>query len=102
MATLTALCRDEATVVLCSRFRDQGFDVSWLYMDDPRRGRIEPEALASAEPPDGILRDLDEPVDESMLLLTLFDPHTTARSDAGARDYRGGAAGQPRTRRGGV
>jgi DNA-binding response OmpR family regulator len=72
MATLAALCCDEATVVLCSRLRDQGFEVSWLYMDDLRHGRVEPEALASAEPPDAILYDLDEPVDESLLLLTLF------------------------------
>ena len=46
MATLTALCCDEATVVLCSRLRNLGFDVSWLYMDELRHGRIEPEALA--------------------------------------------------------
>src|SRR5262249_13616089 len=72
MATLTALCCDEATGVLCSRLRDQGFDVSWLYMDDLRHRRIAPEALASAEPPDGILDDFDEPVDESLWLLTLF------------------------------
>ena len=72
MPTLTALCCDEATVVLCSRLRNQGFDVAWLYMDDLRHGRIEPEALAGGEPPDLILYDLDEPVDESLLLLTLF------------------------------
>jgi len=70
--TLTALCCDEATIVLCSRLRDQGFDVAWLYMDDLRHGRIEPEALAGGEPPDLLLYDLDEPVDESLLLLTLF------------------------------
>jgi CheY-like chemotaxis protein len=72
MPTLTALCCDEATVVLCSRLRAQGFDVAWLYMDDLRHGRVEPEAVAGAEPPDLILYDLDEPVDESLLLLTLF------------------------------
>lgn len=72
MTTLTALCCDEATVVLCSRLRDQGFSVSWLYLDDLRHGRIEPEALAGGEPPDVILYDLDEPVDESLLMLTLF------------------------------
>jgi CheY-like chemotaxis protein len=72
MATLTALCCDEATVVLCSRLRKLGFDVSWLYMDELRHGRIQPEAVASSEPPDLILYDLDEPVDESLLLLTLF------------------------------
>jgi CheY-like chemotaxis protein len=72
MPTLTALCCDEATVVLCSRLRNQGFDIAWLYMDDLRHGRIEPEALAGGEPPDLILYDLDEPVDESLLLLTLF------------------------------
>ena len=72
MATLTALCCDEATVVLCSRLRNLGFEVSWLYMDELRHGRIEPEALASSDPPDLILYDLDEPVDESLLLLTLF------------------------------
>jgi len=72
MATLTALCCDEATVVLCSRLRNLGFEVSWLYMDELRQGRIEPEALASSDPPDLILYDLDEPVDESLLLLTLF------------------------------
>jgi CheY-like chemotaxis protein len=72
MPTLTALCCDEATIVLCSRLRDQGFDVAWLYMDDLRHGRIEPEALAGGEPPDLLLYDLDEPVDESLLLLTLF------------------------------
>ena len=71
MATLTALCCDEATVVLCSRLRNLGFEVSWLYMDELRHGRIEREALASSDPPDLILYDLDEPVDES-LLLTLF------------------------------
>src|SRR5207253_1280957 len=31
-----------------------------------------PEALAASDPPDAILYDLDEPVDESLLLLTLF------------------------------
>jgi CheY-like chemotaxis protein len=72
MATLTALCCDEATVVLCSRLRNLGFEVSWLYTDELRHGRVEPEALAAAEPPDLILYDLDEPVDESLLLLTLF------------------------------
>jgi CheY-like chemotaxis protein len=72
MTKLTALCCDEATVVLCSRLRDQGFGVSWLYLDDLRHGRIEPETVAAAEPPDVILYDLDEPVDESLLLLTLF------------------------------
>jgi len=72
MATLTALCCDEATVVLCSGLRNLGFEVSWLYMDELRHGRIEPEALASSDPPDLILYDLDEPVDESLLLLTLF------------------------------
>jgi CheY-like chemotaxis protein len=72
MATLTALCCDEATVVLCSRLRKLGFEVSWLYMDELRHGRIEPEALAESDPPDLILYDLDEPVDESLLLLTLF------------------------------
>jgi len=45
MPTLTALCCDEATVVLCSRLRKLGFEVSWLYMDELRHGRIEPEAL---------------------------------------------------------
>src|SRR3989440_12618711 len=44
MPTLTALCCDEATVVLCSRLRKLGFEVSWLYMDELRHGRIEPEA----------------------------------------------------------
>src|SRR5205823_2617099 len=72
MPTLTALCCDEATVVLCSRLRKLGFEVSWLYMDELRHGRIEPEALADSDPPDAILYDLDEPVDESLLLLTLF------------------------------
>jgi CheY-like chemotaxis protein len=72
LTTLTALCCDEATVVLCSRLRDQGFSVSWLYLDEVRHGRIEPEALAAGEPPDVILYDLDEPLDESLLLLTLF------------------------------
>jgi CheY-like chemotaxis protein len=72
MATLTALCCDEATVVLCSRLRKLGFEVSWLYMDELRHGRIEPEALADSGPPDVLLYDLDEPVDESLLLLTLF------------------------------
>ena len=72
MPTLTALCCDEATVVLCSRLRKLGFEVSWLYMDELRHGRIEPEALADSDPPDLILYDLDEPVDESLLLLTLF------------------------------
>ena len=70
MATLTALCCDEATVVLGSRLRNLGFEVSWLYMDELRR--IEPEALADSDPPDLILYDLDEPVDESLRLLTLF------------------------------
>jgi CheY-like chemotaxis protein len=41
-------------------------------VDDLRHGRIEPEALAGGEPPDLILYDLDEPVDESLPLLTLF------------------------------
>jgi hypothetical protein len=72
MATLTALCCDEATVVLCSRLRNHGFDVAWLYTDELRQGRIEPEILARGVPPDVILYDLDEPVDESLLLLTLF------------------------------
>src|SRR5262245_51568433 len=72
MTTLTALCCDEATVVLCSGLRDQGFGGSWLYLDDLRHGRVEPEALAGGEPPDVILYDLDEPVDESLLLLELF------------------------------
>ena len=71
MVALTALCCDEATIVLCSRLRDQGFDVSWLYMDDLRHGRIDPERLADGEAPDVILYDLDEPVDESLLMLTL-------------------------------
>jgi hypothetical protein len=71
MVTLTALCCDEATIVLCSKLRDQGFEVSWLYMDDLRHGRIDPETLADREPPDVILYDLDEPVDESLLMLTL-------------------------------
>jgi len=72
MATLTALCCDEATVVLCSRLRNLGFAVSWLYVDELRHGRIEPEALADSDAPDLILYDLDEPVDESLRLLTLF------------------------------
>ena len=72
MATIAALCCDEATVVLCSRLRGQGYDVSWRYIDDVRHGRIDAEALAEAEPPDLILYDLDAPVDESLLLLTLF------------------------------
>jgi hypothetical protein len=72
MVTLTALCCDEATVVLCSRLRDQGFHVSWVYIDDVRHGRIEPEALTDRDTPDVLLYDLDEPVDESLLLLTLF------------------------------
>lgn len=72
MATLTALCCDEATVVLCSRLRKLGFDVAWLYVDELRHGRIEPAALAVSEPPDLILYDLEEPVDESLLLLALF------------------------------
>jgi hypothetical protein len=72
MATLTALCSDEATIVLCSRLRRLGFDVAWLYVDELRQGRIEPEAFAEAEPPDLLLYDLDEPVDESLMLLTLF------------------------------
>jgi CheY-like chemotaxis protein len=72
MVTLAALCCDEATVVLCSRLRKLGFDVAWLYTDELRHGRIEAEALANCEPPDLILYDLDEPVDESLLLLTLF------------------------------
>jgi CheY-like chemotaxis protein len=72
MVTVAALCCDEATVVLCSRLRKVGFDVAWLYMDELRHGRIETEALANCEPPDLILYDLDEPVDESLLLLTLF------------------------------
>jgi len=72
MTTLAALCCDEATVVLCSRLRDQGFDVPWLYLDDLRHGRIEAEALAGAERPDAILYDVDEPVDESLLVLELF------------------------------
>ena len=55
MATLTALCCDEATVVLCSRLRKLGFEVSWLYMDELRHGRIEPEALADSGPPDVLL-----------------------------------------------
>ena len=50
MATLTALCCDEATVVLCSRLRNLGFEVSCVVL----------------------LYDLDEPVDESLVLLTLF------------------------------
>ena len=72
MVTLTALCCDEATVVLCSRLRNLGFEVSWLYTDELRHGRLAPEALATSDPPDLILYDLDEPVDESLLLLTLF------------------------------
>ena len=72
MATLTALCSDEATIVLCSRLRRLGFDVAWRYVDDLRQGRIEPEAFAGAEPPDLLLYDLDEPIDESLMLLTLF------------------------------
>jgi CheY-like chemotaxis protein len=72
MATLTALCSDEATIVLCSRLRRLGFDVGWLYADDLRQGRIGPEAFADVEPPDLLLYDLDEPVDESLMLLTLF------------------------------
>ena len=72
MATLTALCRDDATVVLCSRLRNLGFAVSWLYMDELRHGRIEPEALAGSDPPDLILYDLDAPVDASLLLMTRF------------------------------
>ena len=72
MATLAALCCDEATVVLCSRLREQGYDVSWRYIEDVRHGQIDPAALADAEPPDLILYDLDTPVDESLLLLTLF------------------------------
>ena len=69
---LAALCCDEATVVLCSRLRAQGFEVSWRYIDDIRHGRIDAEALADCEPPDLILYDLDAPMDESLLLLTLF------------------------------
>jgi|SRR5438874_10822263 len=72
MATLAALCCDEATVVLCSRLRAQGFDVAWRYIDDVRLGQIDAAALADAEPPDLILYDVDVPVDESLLLLTLF------------------------------
>src|SRR5207249_273366 len=72
MATITALCCDEATVVLCSGLRGQGFEVAWLYTDELRHGRIEPEVLSGGEPPDLILYDLEEPVDESLLLLTLF------------------------------
>jgi len=72
MTALTALCCDEATVVLCSGLRDQGFDVSWLYLDDLRHGRVEPEVLVGDAPPDVLLYDLDEPVDESLLLLELF------------------------------
>jgi CheY-like chemotaxis protein len=72
MATLTALCSDEATIVLGSRLRRLGFDVGWLYVEDLRQGRIGPEAFADAEPPDLLLYDLDEPVDESLMVLTLF------------------------------
>ena len=72
MATLTALCSDEATVVLCSRLRKLGFEVAWLYVDELRNGLIEPEVLAAGDPPDLILYDLEEPVDESLLLLALF------------------------------
>jgi CheY-like chemotaxis protein len=72
MATLTALCCDEATVVLCSRLRHLGFDVTWLYVDELRHGRVQADAVAVSEPPDLILYDLDEPVDESLLLLELF------------------------------
>src|SRR5437867_10411978 len=72
MAMITALCCDEATVVLCSGLRGQGFEVAWLYTDELRHGRIEPEVLSGGEPPDLILYDLEEPVDESLLLLTLF------------------------------
>jgi len=57
---------------LCSGLRGQGFEVAWLYTDELRHGRIEPEVLSGGEPPDLILYDLEEPVDESLLLLTLF------------------------------
>src|SRR5205823_4446242 len=63
MATITALCCDEATVVLCSGLRGQGFEVAWLYTDELRHGRIEPEVLSGGEPPDLILYDLEEPLD---------------------------------------
>jgi CheY-like chemotaxis protein len=72
MATLTALCSDEATIVLCSRLRRLGFDVGWLYVEDLRQGRVGVEAFTDAEPPDLLLYDLDEPVDESLMVLTLF------------------------------
>ena len=72
MATITALCCDEATVVLCSRLRGHGYEVAWRYIDDVRHGRLDPEALAEADPPDLILYDIEAPVDESLLLLTLF------------------------------
>ena len=71
MPTVIALCTDEATVVLCSRLRTLGYEVSWLYTEDLRHGRVEPEALIADGPPDVLLYDLDEPVDESLLLLML-------------------------------
>jgi hypothetical protein len=72
MATITALCSDEATVVLCSRLRNMGYEVSWLYTEDLRQGRVEPEALVADGVPDVLLYDLDDPEDESLLLLTLL------------------------------
>ena len=50
MATLTALCCDEATVVLCSRLRNLGFAVSWLYMDKLRHGGSSPRRWPAAIP----------------------------------------------------
>jgi CheY-like chemotaxis protein len=72
MPRLLALCADEATIVLCSRLADVGFHVTWAHMEDVRQGRVEPEALLGDDVPDVVLFDIDEPVDESLLLLTFF------------------------------
>jgi hypothetical protein len=72
MPTVMALCGDEATIVLCSRLADSGFQIVWAHTEDVRQGRVEPEALVGDEPPALILYEVDGPEDESLLLLTLF------------------------------
>lgn len=72
MPRVMALCSDEATIVLCSRLADAGLHMMWAHTEDVLQGRIEPEALVGDDPPGLLLYDIEEPVDESLLLLTLF------------------------------
>jgi hypothetical protein len=67
-----AICSDEATIVLCSRLADTGFRVRWARTVDVESGKVELEDLIADDTPDIVLYDVDDPVDESLLMLTVL------------------------------